>query len=191
MVTLKNKKVERYIWGLSSQIQGHVLASNPSTFDSAKRLAQRLIDHEVRQGVITPTAELTKMDDYKRKSWNGEEGPQTQEASKRQQIVVVHATTTSANPAPTSRYADNLPKCNKCNFNHTGACRRMHCKNCNRKGHTTRFCRVLAQPISQIVGCYRCGETGHFQRDCPITRNPARDGRILMITAGETTSEPL
>ena len=58
MVTPENKKVERYIWGLSPQIQGHVLASNPTTFDSAKRLAQRLVDHGVHQGMMTPTPEL-------------------------------------------------------------------------------------------------------------------------------------
>ena len=40
MVTPESKKIERYIWHLSSQIQGNVLASNLTTFDSAKRLAQ-------------------------------------------------------------------------------------------------------------------------------------------------------
>ena len=47
MVTLESKKIERYIWGLTAPIQGDVLSSNPTTFDSTKRLAQRLIDHEV------------------------------------------------------------------------------------------------------------------------------------------------
>ena len=60
MVTPENKKVERYIWGLSPQILGHVLASNPTTFDSAKHLAYKLIDHGFHQGVMTPTLELKK-----------------------------------------------------------------------------------------------------------------------------------
>ena len=50
MVNPEPKKVERYIWGLSPQIQGHVLASNPITFNNAKRQAQRLIDHEGQTG---------------------------------------------------------------------------------------------------------------------------------------------
>ena len=39
MVALERKKIERYIWGLSPQIQGSVLAS--------KQLAQALVDHGV------------------------------------------------------------------------------------------------------------------------------------------------
>ena len=73
----------------------------------------------------------------------------------------------------------------------------MHCKNCNRKGHTARFYRAPAQPISQVSGaefsqaCYGCGETGHMKKDYPITRNSGADGKILMITAaGETTPDP-
>ncbi|CAH1421687.1 unnamed protein product [Lactuca virosa] len=46
----EGKKIERYIWGLMPPYQGNVLASHPTTFDSAKRLAQRLIDHGVRDG---------------------------------------------------------------------------------------------------------------------------------------------
>ena len=56
MVNPESKKVERYIWGLSPQIQGQVLASNPITYNSAKRLAQRLIDHGAKQSTITAAA---------------------------------------------------------------------------------------------------------------------------------------
>ena len=57
MVPTEGKKIERYIWGLVPPYQGNVLASNPATFDSAKRLAQRLIDH----GVKTPATTLGGM----------------------------------------------------------------------------------------------------------------------------------
>lgn len=53
MVTPELKKVERYIWGLPSPIQGNVEDAEPSTFDSAKRLAHRLVTHAVRQGTMT------------------------------------------------------------------------------------------------------------------------------------------
>ena len=45
MVALESKKIERYIWGLSPQIHSNAIASRPITFDSAKELAQSLIDH--------------------------------------------------------------------------------------------------------------------------------------------------
>ena len=45
MITSKSNKVERFIWGLTPPIQGNVIAAKPATFDSAKRLAQKLYDH--------------------------------------------------------------------------------------------------------------------------------------------------
>ena len=66
MVTLESKKIKRYIWGLPPQIQGNVLSSIPSSFDSAKQLAQRLIDHAACQRTVTPVLEQTKVVDNKR-----------------------------------------------------------------------------------------------------------------------------
>ena len=60
MVTPESKKIEKYIWGLSTLIQGDVLSSNPTTFDSDKRLAQRLIDHRVCHGMVVPVPEPSK-----------------------------------------------------------------------------------------------------------------------------------
>ena len=65
MVTSECKKVERYIWGLTPPFQRNVITANPLTFDSAKRLAQTLADHGVRQGVMAPIPEPTKRGDHK------------------------------------------------------------------------------------------------------------------------------
>ena len=166
MVTPEEKKIERYLWGLSSQIHDSVLASRPTTFDSAKELAQQLIDHRASRDTSTTTP-----------------------------IVAIHAATTLTTPTPIKQYAGTLPKCNKCSFHHTGACRELHCMNCNRKGHTTRFCKAPVRPINQFPGsgvspaCYKCGETGHFKRNCPRARDASGGGRVLAITEGETTPE--
>ena len=53
MVTLESKKVERYIWGLTPPTQGNVLAAKPLTFDSAKRMAETIIDHGRHQDAMT------------------------------------------------------------------------------------------------------------------------------------------
>ena len=69
-------------------------------------------------------------------------------------------------------------------------------QNFNKNGHISRFCKALAQPITQVPDCgvsptwNEYGETGHFKRDCPRARNVGGDGRVLMITAGETLPEP-
>ena len=74
IVTPQNQKVERYIWGLSTQLQGNVITANPLTFDCPKRLAQTLVDHGVCQGFITTIAEQLKESGKKRSSGSNERG---------------------------------------------------------------------------------------------------------------------
>ncbi|CAH1452087.1 unnamed protein product [Lactuca virosa] len=196
MVHTEGKKIERYIWGLVPPFQGNVLASNPTTFDSAKRLAQRLIDHGVRTPSTTTTlaiSEPSKTADSKRKFWDDKK---KKKAAKKQQVVAVHAAIAPAAAAPVKQYAGSLPKCNKCNFHHIGACREMQCSNCNRKGHTARFCKAPARPINQVPGagvgqaCYGCGEVGHYKRNCPKAGNAGGVGRVLAIGHEEAVADP-
>ena len=112
--------------------------------------------------------------------------------------MAAHAATTPTASVPTRSYAGNLPECQKCNFHHKGSCWEIRCKNCNRKGHTTRFYRVPTRQVTQDASAkssqtrYSCGETGHFKRECPRARdvNADSDGRVLVINAGETLPEP-
>lgn len=60
MVTPEDKKVERYIWGQSSQVQGNIVSARPSIFDSSKELAQSLIDHRAIQSVVTASFEQVR-----------------------------------------------------------------------------------------------------------------------------------
>ena len=138
--------------GLVPPYQGNVLASHPTTFDSVKRLAQRLIDHGVRTPAATNTltiSEPARTADSKRKFWDDKKKAK---AAKKQQVVAVHAAIAPVAPTPVKQYAGSLPKCNKCNFHHVGACGVMQCMNCNRKGHTDRFCKAPAKPINQVPG---------------------------------------
>ena len=144
MVTPENKKVERYLWGLSPQIQDSVLASKPTTFDSAKELTQQLIDHRASNVMVPTTSDQTKGGNNKRKFWNNKKKQPTQDPAKKQQTVTIHAATTPSTPVPRRQYAGTLPKCNKCNFHHNGPCREMHYNNCSKKGYTTSFGRASA-----------------------------------------------
>ncbi|KAD6454103.1 hypothetical protein E3N88_08809 [Mikania micrantha] len=52
MVSTEEKKVDRYIWGLSPQIRGMVTAAEPRTLEKAILLAGSLTDEMVRTGVL-------------------------------------------------------------------------------------------------------------------------------------------
>ena len=153
------------------------IVANPSTFYSAKLLAQRLVDHGVRQGTMIPTPEQAKWGDNKRKFWNKKKGQLMQEPANRQQTVAVHADTVPTSPAPMKQYTGSLTKCSKCNFHHNGACREMHCNSCNKNRHTARFCWAPAQQATHATNvgvsqaCYRCGEMGNFKKECPKANN--------------------
>ena len=70
MVPTESKKVVRFIWSLSPQIQGNVIDAKPLIFYSAKNLAQTLVNHGVRQGFMVPIPEQPKEGGSKKKLWN-------------------------------------------------------------------------------------------------------------------------
>ena len=160
MITSEGKKIERFIWGLTSPIQGNVIAAKPETFDSAKRLAKKLYDHNNKKGEKPADSEGKKEKDNKKGKDNKRKGRQGSESAKKQQTVTVNVATTqvpftphapaSANPSAPRQYSGNLPKCNKCNYHHNSECREMHCTSCNRKGHTGKYCRYF--PDWQVNG---------------------------------------
>ena len=130
IVALESKKIERYIWGLSPQIQSSVIASRPITFDSAKELAQSLIDHRKPQNITIPTPVPQKSNpDYHKKGWNKRKRGAPQGSSNKQQLVAINAATVTpvvpANPLPARTYVGTLPKCTKCNFHQQGPCKEM------------------------------------------------------------------
>ncbi|KAL7583922.1 uncharacterized protein LOC111918058 [Lactuca sativa] len=93
MITLEEKKIERFIWGLTEPIQGNVIAENPKTFDSAKRLAKKLYDHGNKKGAKIVVAEVKKEEENKKGKNNKRKGKKNSESSKKQKTVSVHAAT--------------------------------------------------------------------------------------------------
>ncbi|XP_023741775.1 uncharacterized protein LOC111889848 [Lactuca sativa] len=119
----------------------------------------------------------------------------SQKLSKRRQPEITPTTTTSAQPVPTPvrQYAGKLPNCEKSNFHHVGKCHKLRCKNCNRKGHTTRYCGAPAKPNTSNSGvmmgqvCYNCGEPGHFERNCPRVKD-GQEARFAKTPTQHITS---
>ena len=200
MVEPEYKKVERYIWGLSPEIQGMVTASRPTTFISAKTIAQRLVDQCIRKGTLEKKPEPSQGGNNKRKHWGNKKGKPQHTAPKKQQTVTVAAVTAPivnavVAPAPQKGYTGIHPKCNLCHYHHPGPCR--ECTKCGRKGHTADYCRQTAQPATRAANtgvarsCYECGDAGHFKRNCPkLVGGNGRVGRVLTMGAQEAREDP-
>ncbi|GJR90511.1 putative reverse transcriptase domain-containing protein [Tanacetum coccineum] len=76
-------------------------------------------------------------------------------------------------------YAGNLPKCNRCNFHHSGRCP-PKCQKCQRTGHLEKDCRAIllgaCNDFLQNATCYGCGEKGHLKNKCPKVGNQHNEG---------------
>ncbi|GKD99337.1 reverse transcriptase domain-containing protein [Tanacetum coccineum] len=65
-----------------------------------------------------------------------------------------------------TRYARNLPLCDKCNLHHHyGPCP-IKCGNCKKVNDQSRDCWTPAS-----VTCYGCGGKGHTKKYCPGMKN--------------------
>ena len=99
LVTPEYKKIERYIWGLASQIKGMVIASKPTTYDSTKRIAHQLTLTEIQGTEVVSKAESPKSRTNKRK-FNRKNPKQSSE--KRQEVATNYAATTAVPTQPKS-----------------------------------------------------------------------------------------
>nr|KAJ0217753.1 hypothetical protein LSAT_V11C300154670 [Lactuca sativa] len=71
------------------------------------------------------------------------------------------------------QYSGPLPKCNKCNFHHKGAC--PVCQNCKQTGHYSKYCKVNKE---EKRACYECTSTDHLRRACPkLNKGPGNNGQ--------------
>ncbi|XP_023754914.2 uncharacterized protein LOC111903370 [Lactuca sativa] len=192
LMTLEYKKIERYIWGLASQLKGMVLASKPTTYDSTKRIAHQLTLTEIQGIEVVSKDESPKARTNKRK-FNKKNPKQSSE--KRQEGATNYVATTAVPTQPKSAW------CNHCNRHHPGDC--FVCTKCKKKGHTASYCRstttaTVNQQTNTRTGrgeerkCYESGELGHIKNECPKLRSHEGigRGRAFVIGSGEAIQDP-
>ncbi|GKA56624.1 putative reverse transcriptase domain-containing protein [Tanacetum coccineum] len=144
MVSDEEEKVERFIGGLPDNIQGSVIATEPTRLQDAIRVANNLMD-QILKGYAR-NAENKRIFDNNPRDNHGQ-----QPAFKRQNVRgqnVARAYTTGSNER--KGYFGSLPYYNKCKLHHEGPCT-MKCENYKRIDHMTRDCTAVVAPNTQRI----------------------------------------
>ncbi|GJY30136.1 putative reverse transcriptase domain-containing protein [Tanacetum coccineum] len=190
MVPSEEDKVERFVGGLPDNIQGNVIAAEPTKLQDAIRIANNLMDQKLK-GYARSAENKRRLEN------NSRDNRGQQPVFKRQNIGgknVARAYTAGNNER--KGYVGPLPYYNKCRLHHEGLCT-IRCRNCKKVGHLTRDCRAAVAPNTQsaAVGnqpgviCYECGRPGHFRKDCHKLRNQFRGNQTRNKNGNRTVNQ--
>ncbi|GJV10839.1 putative reverse transcriptase domain-containing protein [Tanacetum coccineum] len=176
MVPDEEDKVERFIGGLPNNIQGNVIAAEPTKLQDAIRIANNLMYQKLKGYARSP-------ENKRRLENNPRDNRGQQPVFKRQNIGgqnVARAYTAGNNDR--KGYVGSLPYCNKCRLHHEGLCT-IRCGNCKRVGHLSRDCTAVVAPNTQraAVGNHRV--TGGNQ-----TRNHSGNKTVNRTGGNEATA---
>ncbi|GJU70245.1 putative reverse transcriptase domain-containing protein [Tanacetum coccineum] len=190
MVQNEEDKVERFVGGLPDNIQGNMIAAEPTQLQDAIRIANNLMEQKLK-------GYARSAENKRRLKNNTRDNRGHQPVFKRQNVKgqnVARAYTAGNNEK--KGYVGSLPYYNKCKTHHAGPCT-VRCGNCKRVGHMTRDCKVTVTPNTQraLVGnkhgiiCYECGRPGHFRKDCPKLKNQNRGNKTGNKNGNKTKNQ--
>nr|GEW59174.1 hypothetical protein [Tanacetum cinerariifolium] len=170
-VANENKKIDKYISGLSDSIYGNVKSSKPRTLDETIELTNDLMDQKLRT-YVERADNKRKADDTSRNNYGHQQQP-----FKKQNVSKVYNIGTGER----KQYEGSLPKCIKCQRYHNVPCTQK-CHKCNKVGHFAHDCRSSSnanvanaqrngKKTPKGNGCFKWEASGHFKGDCPKLRN--------------------
>ncbi|GKE61062.1 putative reverse transcriptase domain-containing protein [Tanacetum coccineum] len=142
MVSNEEDKVERFVGGLPDNIQGNVIAAEPTKLQDAIRIANNLMDQKLK-GYARSAKNKRKLENNPRNNRG------KQPVFKRQNVGgqnVARAYTAENNEK--KGYVGSFPYYNKCKLHHAGSCT-VRCGNCKRVSYMTRDCKVTVTPNTQ------------------------------------------
>ncbi|GJZ68494.1 putative reverse transcriptase domain-containing protein [Tanacetum coccineum] len=163
MVPEEEDRVEKFIGGLPDNIQGNVIAAEPTRLQDA-----RILDNNYGNN-------------------RGQQPPHKRQNTGGQNVARAYV----AGNNEKREYEGTLPFCNKCKLHHVGPCT-IRCGKCNKIGHLTRNCKVTnsttstqrGQMVNQrVVTCFECGAQGHYRKDCPKIKNQNRGDKARIPDA--------
>ncbi|GKB63693.1 reverse transcriptase domain-containing protein [Tanacetum coccineum] len=205
MVPEEEDRVEKFIGGLPDNIQGNVIAAEPTRLQDAVRIANNLMDQKLK-GYVVKNVENKRRLEVNQRDNRGQQPPFKRPNVGGQNVARAY----TAGNNERKPYNGPLPLCNKCKLHHEGPCT-VRCGKCNKVGHLTQDCKVINSTTStqrgQIVNqrvftCFECGRQGHYRSDCPKLkdqncRNKAKNkngvgearGKAYVLGGGEANPD--
>ncbi|GJZ96956.1 putative reverse transcriptase domain-containing protein [Tanacetum coccineum] len=180
MVPEEEDRVEKFIGGLPDNIQGNVIAAEPTKLQDAVRIANNLMDQKLK-GYAVKNAENKRRLEVNQRDNRGQQPPFKRPNVGGQNVARAY----TAGNNEKKPYNGLLPLCNKCKLHHEGPCT-VRCGKCNKVGHLTRDCKVTISTTStqrgqvvnqRVVTCYECGGQGHYRSDCPKLKDRNRGNK--------------
>ncbi|GJX41644.1 reverse transcriptase domain-containing protein [Tanacetum coccineum] len=184
MVPEEEDRVEKFIGGLPDNIQGNVIAVEPTRLQDAVRIANNLMDQKLK-GYAVKNENKRRLDNNYRNN-HGQPPPYKRQNTGGQNVARAYAAGNNVK----NGYGGPLPYCSRCRLHHEGQCT-VKCNNCKKVGHMTRDCRAIIAtttrgtpgPNQGVVTCFECGAQGHYRKDCPKIKNQNRGNKARVPDA--------
>jgi hypothetical protein len=159
------------------------MSARPKTYQDAIEISATLTDEAVRNGVF---GKVKPNDKRKWNNKNNDVGSSRNSNSFKKPANAIRSYITTQPPSPANQtgrtgYAGSHPKCNQCNYHHSGQFQSF--KKCNCQGHSEKNYKMGQQ------GCFECVGLDHIKSACPrLARGPANNParrRAFMLNANE------
>ncbi|GKE36474.1 putative reverse transcriptase domain-containing protein, partial [Tanacetum coccineum] len=136
MAPEEEDRVDKFIRGLPDNIQGNVIAAEPTRLQDVIRIANNLMDQKLK-GYAVKNAENKRRLEVNLRDNCGQQPPFKRPNVGGQNMARAY----TAGNNEKKPYNGLLPLCNKCKLHHEGPCT-VRCRKCNKVGHLTRDCKV-------------------------------------------------
>ncbi|GKA29223.1 putative reverse transcriptase domain-containing protein [Tanacetum coccineum] len=168
MVPKEEEMAEKFIRGLPDNVQGTVIATEPTRLQDAIRIENNLMDQKLKGYAARNVENKRRFDSNQR------DNRVQQPLAKRKDVGRAYTVGNNKKKG----YVGPLPYYNKRRLHHMGQ-RTVKCGNYKKVGHMARDCKATVTataqraPVAnqQVVTYYERGEKGHYRSDCPKLRN--------------------